>query len=199
MNPRLIDRQLRTVIDHLPDGVLIEARERIAYINSAYARLLGYPSTTELEIATIEDIAHPEDLDRLRWFGRCRSEGKPAPTRYAFRACGRNGLVVTFDASVSMTRVDGDLLITTIVRGLQTAEQQAHANLELPGTKRLSPRELEVVRYLLEGKRSKEIAMILGVSEKTVGTHRARAFQKLALRGVGDLFRVAAERGFLLT
>ena len=196
MIPRLIDRQLRAVIDHVPDGVLIEAHERIAYINPAYAHLLGYPSTTELESATIRDIAHPEDIDRLRWFGRCRSEGKPAPTRYTFRACGRNGQVVAFDASVSMTRVDGDLLITTIVRELQAAEE-THADFELPGTKRLSPREMEIVRYLLEGKRSKEIALILGVSEKTIGSHRARAFQKLALRGVGDLFRVAAERGLL--
>ena len=193
-----IDRQLRTVIDHVPDGVLIEAGDRIAYINSAYAHLLGYPGTTELERATIGDIAHPEDVERLRWFGRCRSEGKPAPTRYAFRACGRNGAVLTFDASVSMTRVDGDLLITTIVRELQGETTHAErADLDLPGTKRLSPRELEIVRYLLQGKRSKEIAVILGISEKTIGTHRARAFQKLALRGVGDLFRVAAEQGLI--
>ena len=199
MNPCRIDRQLRAVIDHVPDGVLIESGDRIAYINLAYARLLGYPGTTELEHATIGEIAHPEDVDRLRWFGRCRSEGKPAPTRYTFRACGRSGRVVTFDAGVSMTRVDGELLITTIVRELQTeAETEAGApELDIPGTKQLSPRELEIVRHLLEGKRSKEIAVLLGVSEKTVGSHRARAFQKLALRGVADLFRVAAEQGLL--
>ena len=195
MNPRRIDLQLRTVIDHVPDGVLIESRERVAYINPAYAHFLGYPSTSELEGLTIREIADPEDVDRLCWFGRCRSEGKPAPTRYTFRARGRAGRIVTFDASISMTRVDGEILITTIVRELQAAEH--HAGFTLPGTKRLSPREREIVRYLLEGKRSKEIAMILGVSEKTIGTHRARAFQKLALRGVGDLFRVAAEHGLL--
>jgi PAS domain S-box-containing protein len=195
MNPRRIDRQLRTVIDQVPDGVLIESRERVAYINPAYAQFLGYPSTSELEGVTIRDIADPEDFERLCWFGRCRSEGKPAPTRYTFRARGRTGGIVTFDASISMTRVEGEFLITTIVRELQTAP--VHAGFVLPGTKRLSPRELEIVHYLLEGKRSKEIALILGVSEKTIGTHRARAFQKLALRGVGDLFRVAAEQGLL--
>jgi len=199
VNPRIIDRQLHAVIDQVPDGVLVEVGDRIGYINAAYAHLLGYPSTTELESATIGDIAHPEELERLRWFGRCRSEGKPAPTRYTFRARGRNGVVVTFDASISTTRVDGDLLITTIVRELQTeAETEAGApELDIPGTKQLSPRELEIVRHLLEGKRSKEIAVLLGVSEKTVGSHRARAFQKLALRGVADLFRVAAEQGLL--
>jgi PAS domain S-box-containing protein len=191
------DRHFHVVLDAAPDGVLIECGDRIAYVNPAYARLLHYPSPSELSSATINEIAHPDDLDRLRWFGRCRSEGKPAPTRYTFRARARDGEVVTFDASISQTRVDGELLITTIVRGLQPVERHTAPDVEPPGTKRLSPREREVIRLVLEGRRSKEIALLLDVSEKTIGTHRSRAFQKMALRGVGDLFRVAAERGLI--
>ena len=190
MLTRMIDRQFRAVLDNAPDGVLVEARDRVAYVNPPYARMLGYRSVTEFP-ETIQNIAHPEDLERLAWFGRCRQQGKPAPTRYAFRACGRNGVVVAFDASISMTHLDGVTLITTIVRELQ--EVRAPRDLEIPGLDRLSPRECEVVRYLLSGKRSKEIALLLEVSEKTVGTHRSRAFQKLALRGVADLFRLAHE------
>jgi len=195
----IIDRYFRAVLDGVPDGVLIESGDRIAYINTAYARLLGYPSTTELESGTIGEIAHPEDLERLRWFGRCRREGKPAPSRYTFRACGRGSSVITFDASISQARVDGELLITTIVRELEAPVEvePAEAEIDLPGTKRLSPRELEIVRHVLAGRRSKDIALMLGVSEKTIGTHRSRAFQKLALRGVADLFRVAAEHGLI--
>jgi DNA-binding CsgD family transcriptional regulator len=61
--------------------------------------------------------------------------------------------------------------------------------------KTLSPREGKVIEHLLAGRRSKEIALLLEVSEKTICTHRARAFSKLALRGIADLFRVAAECG----
>jgi PAS domain S-box-containing protein len=195
----IIDRYFRAVLDGVPDGVLIEAGDRIAYINTAYARLLGYPSTTELESVTIREIAHPEDLERLRWFGRCRREGKPAPTRYTFRACGRGSSVITFDASISQARIDGELLITTIVRELQASPEVEAEEVEfdLPGTKRLSPRELEILRHVLAGRRSKDIAVLLGISEKTICTHRSRAFQKLALRGVADLFRVAAEHGLI--
>lgn len=189
---RMVDRQFRAVLDNAPDGVLVEARDRVAYVNPPYARMLGYRSVTEFP-ETIENVAHPEDLERLAWFGRCRQEGKPAPTRYAFRACGRNGTVVTFDASISMTHMDGVTLITTIVREMREAAA-APQDLEIPGLNRLSPREYEVVRQLLSGKRSKEIALLMDVSEKTVGTHRSRAFQKLALRGVADLFRLAHER-----
>ncbi|HEX6095502.1 MAG TPA: LuxR C-terminal-related transcriptional regulator [Thermoanaerobaculia bacterium] len=189
----ILERHFRAVLDNAPDGVLVEARDSIAYVNAAYAHLLGYASAYELCEATIRDIAHPEDCDRLLFFGRCRAEGKPAPTRYTFRARSRGGRTVTLDASISAARCDGELLITTVVR--EVPAPAASPALELPGTKHLSPREREVVRYLLEGRRSKEIALMLDVSEKTIWTHRSRAFQKMALRGVGDLFRVAAETG----
>ncbi|HYI08988.1 MAG TPA: LuxR C-terminal-related transcriptional regulator [Thermoanaerobaculia bacterium] len=192
----IVDRHFRIALDGASDGVMIEADEHIAYINPAYAAMLGYPSTTELSDATIAEIADPEDFERLRWFGLCRRQGKPAPTRYTFRARARGGRIVTFDASISQTRADGELLIMTIVRELH-AVTVPRTSFDLPGTKRLSPRELEIIKYLLAGKRSKEIAALLNVSEKTIGTHRSRAFAKLALRGVGDLFRVAAERGVI--
>jgi len=190
----ILDRQFRAVLDSAPDGVLVECGDCIAYVNAAYAHLLGYESATELATATIGDIAHPRELDRLRWFGRCRAEGKPAPTRYTFNACARDGNVLTLDASISAARCDGELLITTIVREVHEAKPDP---LELPGTKHLSPRECEVIHHLLAGKRSKEIALLLDVSEKTIWSHRARAFQKMALRGVSDLFRVAAEAGLI--
>lgn len=190
---RMLDRHFRAVLDHAPDGILVEAGERIAYVNEPYARMLGYRSLTELSDATIRDIAHPEDFERLAWFGRCRANGQPAPARYSFRACGRGGGIVTFDATVSMTRLDGEILIMTVVR--EVPEKKAAAEFALPGLERLSPRELEVLRYLLRGRRSKEIATQLNLSEKTIGTHRSRAFRKLALRSDLDLFRLAAEMG----
>jgi PAS domain S-box-containing protein len=191
----LIDRQLRAVLDGAPDGVLVEAGDRIAYLNPAYAHMLGYRSTTDLYTATIRDIAHEEDLDRLYWFGKCRQQGKPAPTRYTFRARSRAGDVITLDASISLTPLDGQILITTIVREIVAPVTRASLSSAIPGLKRLSLREAEVLQHVMAGRRSKEIAAILGVSEKTIGTHRSRAFKKLAVRNDRDLFRIAAEQG----
>lgn len=190
----ILDRQFRAVLDHAPDGVLVECGDSIAFLNSAYARILGYESAADLAAGTIREIAQPEDFERLSWFGRCRAEGKPAPTRYTFRARTCAGGAVTLDASISAARSGGELLITTIVREVEVGKSAA---LELPGTKQLSPREREVVQYLLAGRRSKEIALLLDISEKTIWSHRARAFQKMAVRGVGDLFRVAAAAGLV--
>jgi DNA-binding NarL/FixJ family response regulator len=60
-----------------------------------------------------------------------------------------------------------------------------------PGRSRLTAREREVVRFVAEGNSSKAIASMLGISLKTVGTHRAAAMRKINVRSVADLVRYA--------
>ena len=48
-----------------------------------------------------------------------------------------------------------------------------------------------------EGKSSKEIAKILGISSKTVDTHRARLMQKLGIHDAIGLVRYAIRRGLI--
>lgn len=55
----------------------------------------------------------------------------------------------------------------------------------------LGRRECEVLRLLAEGKSSKEIAPLMGISVKTVETYRARILMKLDLHSVGQLIRYA--------
>lgn len=55
----------------------------------------------------------------------------------------------------------------------------------------LSPREREIVQLLAESKSNKEVAGILGISVKTVETHRHRIMQKLELNSIVDLVRYA--------
>ncbi len=190
----MIDRSYRIVLDESPDGVLIESHDRIAYINRAYARLLGYVDAFELAGATIRQIAHQEDQDRLMFYGRRREQGKPAPTRYEFRANRRDGSVIRFDASVWVTRIGGEALITTVARAILAED---HDRPVVDGLRRLSQREHEVFDRLLAGQRAKEIAFDLDISEKTVATHRSRLYQKLACRSDLDMFRFAAEHGLL--
>jgi DNA-binding NarL/FixJ family response regulator len=52
---------------------------------------------------------------------------------------------------------------------------------KLPGHEALSDRELEVLRLLGSGKRVTEIAQHLGLSVKTVSTHRAHILTKMQL------------------
>lgn len=59
----------------------------------------------------------------------------------------------------------------------------------------LSPREKEVLRLIVEGLSSKEVAHQLYVSPKTIETHRARIMKKLALKSFADLVKYAIREG----
>lgn len=56
---------------------------------------------------------------------------------------------------------------------------------------RLTPREREVVQLIAEGKSSKEIAVALGISVKTVETHRTNVMRTLECHSQVDLVRYA--------
>jgi two-component system, NarL family, invasion response regulator UvrY len=57
----------------------------------------------------------------------------------------------------------------------------------------LSERELEVLRLIGAGKSLKEIAAILSVSVKSVGTYRSRVLEKMRLQTNADLIRYVIE------
>jgi DNA-binding NarL/FixJ family response regulator len=62
---------------------------------------------------------------------------------------------------------------------------------------RLTPREREVVQLLAEGNSSKEAAVSLNLSVKTIETHRANAMQKLDVHSVAGLVRYAVRNALV--
>jgi len=61
----------------------------------------------------------------------------------------------------------------------------------------LSPRERHVLKLIASGLSGKAIARELGISPKTVETHRDRLMTKLSLHSVAELVRYAVQTGFL--
>lgn len=57
----------------------------------------------------------------------------------------------------------------------------------LPPLNELTAREKEIVRLIIEGKKSKEIADSLFISVKTVHKHRSNILEKLGLNNLADL------------
>jgi DNA-binding NarL/FixJ family response regulator len=62
---------------------------------------------------------------------------------------------------------------------------------------RLSPREREIVQLLAEGQSNKEAAATLGISIKTVETHRATVMKKLGLDSLAALVRYAIRNNII--
>jgi DNA-binding NarL/FixJ family response regulator len=61
----------------------------------------------------------------------------------------------------------------------------------------LSEREIEVLRYIAEGLRNKEIADRLKISQKSVETYRSRLLKKLGYSSTAELVRHAIREGLV--
>ena len=59
----------------------------------------------------------------------------------------------------------------------------------------LSPREREVMQFVIEGKPNKVIATRLGLSTRTVEVHRAKVMEKMQAASLAELVRMALAAG----
>lgn len=73
---------------------------------------------------------------------------------------------------------------------LQRSER-AEQDAVLERYARLTPRERDVFSLVAAGRMNKEIAAALGTAEQTVKQHRGRVMEKLEVRSVADLVRLA--------
>jgi FixJ family two-component response regulator len=93
-------------------------------------------------------------------------------------------------------------LLAAIVRAreLDTTARQARAELAAIQAKiaSLTPREREVLSHVVAGRLNKQIAGDLGTVEKTIKFHRGRMMQKLGVRTVADLVRLAEKVGITI-
>lgn len=62
---------------------------------------------------------------------------------------------------------------------------------------KLSRREDEIFKRLIKGQRTSAIANGLGISMKTVSTHKRRILEKLAVKNVAELVHYAIENGLV--
>ena len=189
----LLERQDELeVIGEASDGIeardlVISERPDIAILDVKIPRLTGLQATREIreaapEVSVLILSMHEDE-------------------RYLFEAlkAGASGYVLKSQA-------DEDLLeaIAAIDRGEPFLTPDAQRALikdvlergDEPGDE-LTPREQEVVKLAAEAHTNREIAEILGLSEKTVENHRANAMRKLGMRDRVELVRYAIRRGLI--
>jgi DNA-binding NarL/FixJ family response regulator len=61
----------------------------------------------------------------------------------------------------------------------------------------LTPRERQVLQLIAEGKSTKDVASLLGISVKTAESHRSRLMQKLDIHETASLVLYAVRRGIV--
>jgi DNA-binding NarL/FixJ family response regulator len=86
-----------------------------------------------------------------------------------------------------------------VARLVLKALAQAQAQGGRPYVGPLTPREREVIQLLVEGLGSAAVANRLGITRKTVDTHRAAIMRKLGMSSMADLVRYAIRHRLVST
>ena len=70
-------------------------------------------------------------------------------------------------------------------------------NAGLSSRERLSPRQTQILKLIAEGKTTKQVALELAISVKTVETHRSALMMRIGVRDVAGLVRYAVKVGLV--
>lgn len=93
----------------------------------------------------------------------------------------------------------GDELLQCVERALTRSDEQRRRSAERNKARRLvdllTPREFEVMQFVVTGMLNKQIAAELGTAEKTVKVHRGRMMEKLRVTSVAELVRLVERAG----
>lgn len=95
--------------------------------------------------------------------------------------------------------VSDTLLLAAVEKACASAMQQFEQRREIKAMQqkvnRLTPREREVLAWIVTGCRNKQVASHLGTVEKTIKVHRAHVMQKLEVDSLPALVRIADKMG----
>ena len=113
---------------------------------------------------------------------------------YLLKDTDRNTLFDTIRAAAR-----GETLLKPEIMARVLSHTNASSTIEIKATglMNLTEREQEVLEAVARGERSKEIAVQLGISERTIKAHLASIYNKLGVDSRAAAIAVAAQRGLL--
>jgi EAL domain-containing protein (putative c-di-GMP-specific phosphodiesterase class I)/FixJ family two-component response regulator len=133
-------------------------------------------------VAVAEGVENFEDLAALRTIGCDIAQG------------ALFSLPVPLESLIEFAAVGWTLPeLKPVERRQSPGGRRAEDVLAYRFRERLTGRELEVLKNVVDGQSSKQAARQLGLSPRTVEVHRSRIMSKLGARNVADLLRVVLD------
>jgi len=119
----------------------------------------------------------------------------------AFEA-GASGFVLKHSAPSELVSaiheaMKGKTYVTPLIAGDLIHSYQEGVSPEKVLSKKISPRQREVLQLLAEGKSAKEIASILDISTRTVEFHKYRMMEQLKIKTSAELVHYAVKHGII--
>jgi two-component system, NarL family, invasion response regulator UvrY len=164
-----------------PDVLLLD----ISMPGSPFPSLLRYLTTTFPALRTLVITMHAEEQFALRALreGAAGYLTKDRPP----------GEIVTAIRQVAR----GERYLTPTLG--QKAAAALGGRVGLLPHEMVSPREYEVLCLLGMGRTVKQVAEQLGLSSKTVSTHRSRLLKRMGLRGTADIIRYVVQHNLAIS
>jgi PAS domain S-box-containing protein len=89
-------------------GIYIHQDDKFVYVNERLADIMGYRSEEILD-RNYWEFVHPEDVDKIKKFGRERASDDSAPSEYDFRIVCKNGETKWLEAFITTIHYRGRL------------------------------------------------------------------------------------------
>ena len=188
----LLEREQFTIVAEAADGrdAIQHARTlrpEIALIDLSMPKLNGFDAAQEIRRASpstkvIALTAHAEH----------------AYVMSALRA-GIKGYVLKSQAGSDLVEAIRAVCrgLTYLSPGIASTVIEASLGREEQVVDPLTLREREVLQLVAEGKRTKEVGLVLGISAKTADSHRTRIMRKLDIHDTAGLVRYAIRLGLI--
>jgi DNA-binding NarL/FixJ family response regulator len=145
-----------------PDVVLMDLSMPVMDGVSATRKIMSHSPRTRVLILTV----HADDAHVFQGI-------KAGAQGYILKDCTPEDLV----RAIRTVYAGDTIMAQDIAKKMLTTFEGIRSDAEI--TPRLTERELEVVKALARGKSNKEIALSLGISEKTVRNHASNIYKKL--------------------
>jgi DNA-binding NarL/FixJ family response regulator len=169
------------VAEHQPDVAILDITMPILSGLNALARIKAdHPAVRVIMLSMHDNEEYVAQALMAGAAGYLLKDSDPAELALALRSVMRNGTYLTPAVS------------RYLIRGFTQ-----RSDPEPPVQNRLTPRQTEILQLIAEGHRNAQIGVILGVSEKTVETHRMQLMSRLDIHDVAGLVRYAIRMGFV--
>ena len=146
----------------------------------------------------IPDLSGPELQDRLAMVGSIL----PIVFLTGYADVPTTVRTIKAGAEDFLTKpVSSEQLLRAIEQAMAHHEASRDAKRRLDALRgllaTLTPRERQVFDHVVQGKINKQIAQLLGATERTIKAHRHRVMEKMKVRSLAELVSIAERLGIL--
>ena len=110
----------------------------------------------------------------------------------AIKAGAEDVLTKPVSSEELLAAVERALAHHEVIRGQRTQLDVVRAHIA-----KLTPREREVFELVIRGKTNKQIANVLGATERTIKAHRHQVMEKMQVQSLAELVSIAERAGIL--